>query len=94
MLKMEIHVEISVPSNEVGVNQVIALFEQIEKQLGPALARCYLERAQDRILESGIVTARNPDSVLLGQPESLTVQIVAHVKSLTLQGIQRRSDSR
>ena len=52
MLKMEIHLELSVPSNGVGVNQVIALFEQIQEQLGPALARCYLEQAQDRMLES------------------------------------------
>jgi hypothetical protein len=56
MLKMEIHLELSVPSNGVGVNQVIALFEQIQDQLGPALARCYLERAQDRMLESVLGT--------------------------------------
>ena len=51
MLKMEIHLELSVPSSGLGVNQVIALIEQIQEQLGPALAGCYLEGVQDRVLE-------------------------------------------
>ena len=51
MLKMEVHLKLSVPSSGLGVNQVIALIEQIQEQLGPALAGCYLEEAQDRVLE-------------------------------------------
>ena len=38
MLKMEIHPELSVPSDERRVNQVRALFQQIQEQLGPLLA--------------------------------------------------------
>ena len=50
MLKMEIHLELSVPLDELGVNQVIALFQQIQEQLGPLLAAQFLEGVQDQAL--------------------------------------------
>jgi len=51
MLKMEIHLELSVPSSGLGVNQVIPLFKQIQERIGPALAKCYFEEIQDQILD-------------------------------------------
>lgn len=51
MLKMEIHLEISVPGNGLGVNQVIALFKQVQEQLGQEMSRCYLEQTQDQELD-------------------------------------------
>lgn len=56
MPKMEIHLEISVPGSSVGVNQVIALFEQVQEQLGQEMARCYLEQAQDQQLDEALGT--------------------------------------
>lgn len=54
MPKMEIHLEISVPGRRLGVNQVIALFEQIREQLGQEMAKSYLEQAQDRQLDEAL----------------------------------------
>jgi len=54
MLKMEIHLELSVPSSGLGVNQIIALFQQIQEQLGPALASGYLEAIQAQLLKQVI----------------------------------------
>jgi len=51
MLKMEIHLELNVPSNGLDVNQVIVLFQQIQEQIGPALAECYLETIQAQLLD-------------------------------------------
>ena len=54
MPKMEIHLEISVPGSSLGVNQVIALFEQVREQLGQEMVRCYLEQAQDQQLDEAL----------------------------------------
>lgn len=54
MLKMEIHLELSVPLSGLDVNQVMALFEQIQRQLGPALAGFYLEQVQDQLLDQAL----------------------------------------
>lgn len=51
MLKTEVRLELNVPSNELGVNQVIAFFSQIQEQLGSELVARYLEQAQERVLE-------------------------------------------
>ncbi len=51
MPKVEIHLEISVPSEHLDVNQVIALIEEIRTQVGLELAACYLEEIQDEVLD-------------------------------------------
>lgn len=51
MPKVEIHLELSVPSEKLGVNQVIELLKQVEEELGTAMAKCYLEQVQDQVLE-------------------------------------------
>ena len=42
MPKVEIHLEISVPSDRLDVNQVMALCQEIHVLLGPALVASYL----------------------------------------------------
>ena len=37
MLKVEIHLEISVPSDHLDVNQIVALSQEVQAQVGPAL---------------------------------------------------------
>ena len=54
MLKAEFHLKLSVPLSGLDVNQVIALIEQIQEQLGPALAGLYLEQVQDQMLERAL----------------------------------------
>ena len=51
MPKVEIHLEISVPSDRLDVNQVMALCQEIHMLLGPALVASYLEASQDAVLE-------------------------------------------
>jgi len=54
MPKVEIHLEISIPSQDLDVNEVVALFEEVQVQLGPALMACYLEATQDRVLDEAL----------------------------------------
>jgi rubredoxin len=56
MPKVEIHLEISVPSEHLDVNQVIALFQEVQAQLGFALASGYLEAIQDQVLNQALGT--------------------------------------
>jgi hypothetical protein len=51
---MEIHLEISVPGSSLGVNQVIALFEQVQERLGQEMSKCYLEQTQDQQLDHAL----------------------------------------
>jgi hypothetical protein len=51
MPKVEIHLEISVPSDNLDVNQIVALFQEVQAQVGPALVTCYLESTQDLALD-------------------------------------------
>ena len=51
MPKVGIHLEFSVPSGKLDVNQVIALFQEVQAQVGPALMACYLEAIQDQALD-------------------------------------------
>lgn len=51
MPKVEIHLEITVPSEPLNVNQIIALFQEIETQVRPALVAGYLEACQDLVLD-------------------------------------------
>ena len=51
MPKVEIHLEISVSSERLDVNQAIALFEEIQALFGSALVASYLEASQDAVLE-------------------------------------------
>lgn len=51
MPKVEIHLEISVPSDKLDVNQIVALFQEVQAQVGPALVSCYLEATQDSVLD-------------------------------------------
>ena len=51
MPKVEIHLEISVPSDNLDVNQIVALFQEVQAQVGPALVTCYLESTQDLVLD-------------------------------------------
>jgi len=53
MLKVGIHLELSVPSAKLDVNQTVALFQEVQSQIGPALMTCYLEATQDLALEVG-----------------------------------------
>jgi hypothetical protein len=50
MPKVEIHLEFSVPSDRLNVNQIVALFQEVKAQVVPALATCYLEATQDLVL--------------------------------------------
>ena len=50
MPKVVIHLEFSVPSDKLDVNQVVALFQEVQAQVGPALMACYLEMFQDHLL--------------------------------------------
>lgn len=50
MLETEVRLEFSVPSSGLGVNQVIALFSQIQEQLGSELVARYPERVQEQVL--------------------------------------------
>jgi hypothetical protein len=47
MLKVEIHLEISVPSDYLDVNQIVALSQEVQAQVGPALVAHCLETVQD-----------------------------------------------
>ena len=47
MLKVEIHLEISVPSDHLDVNQIVALSQKVQEQVGPALVAHCLETVQD-----------------------------------------------
>lgn len=51
MPKVEIHLEITVSSEPSDVNQVIALFQQIQARIGPAMVASYLEATQDTALD-------------------------------------------
>lgn len=51
MPKVEIHLEITVPSDRLDVNQVIVLFQEIETQVRPALVAGYVEAIQDIVLD-------------------------------------------
>ncbi len=51
MPKVEIHLELSVPSDKLDVNQIVALFQEVQAQIGPALMACYLEATQDLALD-------------------------------------------
>ena len=51
MPKVEIHLEITVPSEPLAVNQVIALFQQIQAEIGPVMVASYLEATQDTALD-------------------------------------------
>jgi hypothetical protein len=51
MPKVEIHLEISVPSDKLDVNQTVALFQEVQVQVGPALVSCYLEATQGSLLD-------------------------------------------
>ena len=51
MPKVEIHLEITVSSEPADVNQVIALFQQIQARIGPAMVASYLEATQDTALD-------------------------------------------
>ena len=50
MPKVEIHLEFSVPSDRLNVNQIVALFQEVKAQVIPALVTCYLEATQDLVL--------------------------------------------
>ena len=66
MPKVEIHLEITVPSEPLDVNQVIALFQEIQARIGPAMVASYLEARQDTALDEvlGPKRADQPDSHL------------------------------
>jgi hypothetical protein len=51
MLKVEIHLEISVPSDHLNVNQIVALSQEVQAQVGPALVAHCLETVQDLELD-------------------------------------------
>ena len=51
MLKVEIHLEISVPSDHLDVNQIVALSQKVQEQVGPALVAHCLETIQDSELD-------------------------------------------
>ena len=51
MPKVEIHLELSVPSDQLDVNQIVALFQGVQVQSGPAVMACYLEAIQDLVLD-------------------------------------------
>jgi len=51
MPKVGIHLEFSVPSDQLNVNQIVALFQEVQAQVGPALMACYLEAVQDLVLD-------------------------------------------
>jgi DNA-directed RNA polymerase subunit RPC12/RpoP len=51
MPKVEIHLKITVSSDRLDVNQVIALFQEIETQVRPALVAGYLKASQDLVLD-------------------------------------------
>jgi hypothetical protein len=51
MLKVEIHLKLSVPLDELDVNEVIALFQEAREQVVSALVADYLETIQDQILD-------------------------------------------
>jgi len=51
MPKVEIHLELSVPSDRLNVNQIVALFQEVKAQVIPALMTCYLEATQDLVLD-------------------------------------------
>jgi len=51
MPKVEIHLGFSVPSDKLDVNQIVALFQGVQAQVGPALMACYLEAIQDLVLD-------------------------------------------
>ena len=51
MLKVEIHLEISVPSDHLDVNQIVALSQEVQAQVGPALVAHCLETVQDLELD-------------------------------------------
>ena len=51
MLKVEIHLEISVPSDHLDVNQIVALSQEVQAQVGPALVTHCLETVQDLELD-------------------------------------------
>jgi len=50
MPKVEIHLEINIPSEHLDVNQIVALFQEVQAQLGLVLASRYLEEVQDQVL--------------------------------------------
>lgn len=54
MPKVEIHLEFSVPSDKLDVNQIVALFQEVQAQVGSALMACYLEAVQDLVLDQGL----------------------------------------
>lgn len=51
MPKVEVHLELSLPSDKLDVNQIIALFQEVQARVGPALIACYLEAVQDQALD-------------------------------------------
>jgi hypothetical protein len=51
MLKVEIHLEISVPSDHLDVNQIVALSQEVQTQVEPALVSHCLETVQDLELD-------------------------------------------
>jgi hypothetical protein len=51
MPKVEIHLELSVPSDKLDVNQIVALFQEVQAQIGPALMASYLEATHDLALD-------------------------------------------
>ena len=54
MPKVEIHLEFSVPPGELDVNEIVALIQEVQAQVGPALMACYLEAVQDMVLDQAL----------------------------------------